>query len=201
MNDLKTLLERKSLEFEPAPGGFGRLADRRRVRRRNQRIVSALLALAVAFAGLGLILFALRDRPPGRTVPGGIGRSNVHLLRETWSTVTGSPVDVMVVEHGVLIVQTQDLALSAYDASCAARGDDCRPLWTAAIREAPADPTIRPVAGDGFVYLATQGRLLAYDLRCRDDGGACEPAWTANVYVTTDPVSYTHLTLPTILRV
>jgi PQQ-like domain len=187
MSDVKTLLERKSLEFDPEPGGFARLANRRRVRRRNQRIMSALLALAIAFGGLGMILFALRDRPPGHQVPGGIGRSNVHLLRETWSAATRSAVESMLVDDGVLLVQTDDFTLVAYDASCAGRGDGCRPLWTAAIREA-SWAGMRPVAADGFVYVSTQGRLLAYDLRCRDDGETCEPAWTANVFVTTDPL-------------
>jgi hypothetical protein len=88
----------------------------------------------------------------------------------------------------VLLVRTEDYALTAYDASCAEREVGCQPLWTTPIDEPAAYTELRPVAADGFVYFSTQGRLLAYDLHCRDDGGVCGPAWSANVFSTTDPM-------------
>lgn len=60
MPDLRSLLERESLTVEP-PDGFERLVHRRNLRRRNRRIGTAVVALALAAAAIGLVVRAFAE--------------------------------------------------------------------------------------------------------------------------------------------
>jgi len=58
-------------------------------------------------------------------------------------------------------------------ASCAGAGP-CAPRWSA-----PIGPFAgQPVAGDGWVYVTNDQRLLAFRTSCGNGGATCRPDWT-----------------------
>jgi Tol biopolymer transport system component len=69
MSDIRSSLERLRDRFEPAPGSFDRILDRRRRRRARQRLGTAGLALVVAIASLVFLAQAFRGSS-SRHVPG-----------------------------------------------------------------------------------------------------------------------------------
>jgi outer membrane protein assembly factor BamB len=181
MSDLRNALEARRRQFQPEPGGFDRLAASRRRRRRNHRMVSAVVALAVAGAGVWAAVGAIGALRDGveREVPAApsLNPSNVRRLQTAWVGRIGSgPVSSPVVSDGTVFVATAD-TLYAFPASCAGGGGTCRPTWTAptgGLGSVPASVT----AADGVIFVAST-RLSAFPTRCRSDGGACDPLWVS----------------------
>lgn len=104
MSDVKRALEREEQRFELEPGGLERLFDRRRRKQRNQRIGTAVVALVIAGAGIGLAALGLRGlgtqtRPatPPTTGPG----QELYVQIAGTYMVTLSNEDPQVKEHGL----------------------------------------------------------------------------------------------------
>jgi hypothetical protein len=70
VNDLREDLRRAGRSVAPPEDSYERLLLRRDRRRRNERLTAGILAMAVAIAGIGGALFALRSTGGERTRPG-----------------------------------------------------------------------------------------------------------------------------------
>jgi hypothetical protein len=66
MPELHDLLERRASRYDPPPDLFDRVLDRRRRRDRNRRVGTAVVALAVAAAGIGGVARAFLSGPGPR---------------------------------------------------------------------------------------------------------------------------------------
>lgn len=64
MTDLREDLRRAAQRVSPPGDGFQRLLSRRIERRRNERVTAGLVALAIAVAGIGGAILALRTTAP-----------------------------------------------------------------------------------------------------------------------------------------
>jgi outer membrane protein assembly factor BamB len=90
----------------------------------------------------------------------------------------GGISDLSLGDGRVFVGSTTGPSLYAFSAGCIARGDRCRPLWTA--DAGCCQPLV--TAGDGMAFVVESGTAV-YGFRgdCRIDGGTCHPAWTASV--------------------
>src|SRR3990170_1426083 len=72
MSEYRTILERVERRVQMPEPAMERLLRRRDRRLRNQRIAAAVVGLAVAVAGIGFGILALRSRQAGRPASGGL---------------------------------------------------------------------------------------------------------------------------------
>src|SRR3990170_1115900 len=72
MSEYRAILERVERRVRMPEPAMERLLRRRDRRLRNQRIAAAVVGLAVAVAGIGFGILALRSRPAGRPASGGL---------------------------------------------------------------------------------------------------------------------------------
>jgi hypothetical protein len=104
MSDVRRALEREGQRFELEPGALERLFERRRRKQRNQRIGTAIVALVIAAAGLGLATLGLRglgdDVRPATPPTTGPGRELYVEIAGVYSLVLSNE-DPRVQEHGL----------------------------------------------------------------------------------------------------
>ena len=137
-----------------------------------------------------------------------------------WTASAGIGSSSPEVANGVVYVGSAGGTLQAFDAAgvtnCAGAPTVCTPLW---IATTGSPLTSSPAIAGGVVYVSSYGgKLYAYDAsgtsNCSGSPRVCGPLWTsasgfpmtssptvAHGVVYVGSVSYTHLTLPTILRV
>ncbi len=186
MPELGTDLRRAMQQIRPPVYSIVDVARRRNRRRRNQRIGSALLALTIAAAAVGLVVRAFsayRERPAGRA----ISPRSVERLDLRWHASVDAGISFPAVADGVVSVGAFPLGkgsseLLVYPEDCAQRSGQCRPLWRTEIPSLFAGSAV----ANGMVYATTgqQGqpaKLWAFRATCRTDGGRCGPLWTANL--------------------
>jgi hypothetical protein len=104
MSDVRRALERESQQFELEPGALERLFDRRSRKQRNQRIGTAVVALVIAAAGIGLVALGFvglrTDTQPAAPPTTGPGPELYMEIAGTY-TVALSSEDPRVQEHGL----------------------------------------------------------------------------------------------------
>jgi len=114
MSDVRRALEREGQRFELEPGALERLFERRRRKQRNQRIGTAIVALVIAAAGLGLATLGLRglgdDVQPATPPTTGPGRELYVEIAGVYSLVLSNE-DPRVQEHGLAGRYTMRLLL------------------------------------------------------------------------------------------
>ena len=119
MPELHDLLERRASRYDPSPDLFDRVLDRRRRRDRNRRVGTAVVALAVAAAGIGGLVRTFSSGP----VPASDPRSP---FLGTWATtdLDGSTPTMVIRSRGeaVEIVVRDDLASVCSGAPSTMRG-------------------------------------------------------------------------------
>jgi hypothetical protein len=97
MTDLRDTLERESATFELPAGALGRMFERRRVRRRRNRVTTVLVALAIGLTP-PLVLKSFNDRSQGGTVPGNgtvTPSAPASPLEGTWQTAPLTEGDIV----------------------------------------------------------------------------------------------------------
>jgi outer membrane protein assembly factor BamB len=172
MDDLGKALEERRRSFQPSPGGFDRLAARRR-RQRRERTVAAVSALVLAGAGLYAVTQALR---PG-------GRLNAHVpisprdaarLHLVWTAPieSGFASSIAAGDHEVYVHSTHK-GLSAFPSSCPTR--QCDPLWTTPLLGPGTEAA--PIVVGSRVYV-TSDRLVGFPASCAVRLGQCAPIVT-----------------------
>jgi hypothetical protein len=171
----RELFERASLRFDPPQGELERLLRRRDRRRRNRRIASAIAALLIATAALG-ILFKVFESGERQPASGPITPSNVSDLRLLGSSsLSGSGFAVS--DGLAYVAHDQTHELEAYPMSCYAITASCKPAWVAHIDGARM---VGIEAGGGNVYVST-GIVYAFSASCGTGGATCRPSWVGTV--------------------
>jgi hypothetical protein len=110
MPELRDLLERRASRYEPPPDLFDRVLDRRRRRDRNRRVGTALVALAVAAAGIGGLVRAFSSdpetRPADRTLRPFLGEwSSLDYNDNGGDTASHQTMTIRAGEDGVIHVR------------------------------------------------------------------------------------------------
>jgi hypothetical protein len=177
-----------------------RLLDRRDRRRRNRRIVSAVVALALAIAALGGLLETFRGASEHQPASkqNSITPETVSDLRTAWVGVTphtvGSDRGIAlppVAEGNRVYVDSKGFFVYAFSTTCASGGDPCEPQW---ISDAPDQRSgtastagiggrlVWPaVAENGQLYQSSIDQaVFAYPASCGSQGAACRPLWAGD---------------------
>jgi outer membrane protein assembly factor BamB len=155
MPEVRTLLERESRTVDLAPGGFDRLMRRHDRRRRNHRIGSALLAIAIATATIGYAIEVFH-RGAERVPLDRITSRNIDHLGVSWSLSSfNSGTDGgWLIRDGIVYTDTG----SGAHATVEGYALDCLPVDGACTAEWAAPPLMasghaRILVGSRFVYV------------------------------------------------
>lgn len=175
MIEERELVDRAIRTLEPdAPSLEGMLRRRDRVRR-NRRIGSALLAIAVALAAIGGLVRIFEGSSSHVPAAPSISSKNVGALRQQWSAQTsGGNSFPTVVGDSVLANSTDHV--QAYPISCRA---SCSPTWVADV-SGGSRPGVT-VSGDRVYAGSGDGHVYVFDLSCATGGANCRPIWSIDV--------------------
>jgi outer membrane protein assembly factor BamB len=182
MDELKDLLseaDRAALQVPLRPGGLEELARYRDRRNRNRRVASAVLALTVSAAGIGLAVRAFtggsESQQPARPVERDvITPEDASRLEVAWTAPlpsSGWKFSDPVAADGAVFVGSADNALYAFPEEC--EGRTCEPQWMARTEGAVEALAV----ADGVVYASAGRTVYAFPGACSLP--TCEPLWTA----------------------
>jgi hypothetical protein len=172
MPDLHERLAARREAFQPDPGGFDRLVDRRRRREIRRRVAAGAVAAVIA-VGIWALLSTLR--PGGLRATPAITPDTVASLDVAWTArVEGTPSAPTIAGDTIYVVADR---LSAYPVGCRT---SCEPTWTGNIG---APSTSAPVVANGVVVASSHTGLTAFAVDCGTGGVRCNPLWTARAPV------------------
>jgi outer membrane protein assembly factor BamB len=195
MSEIRGLLERAQSRY-PAPDHvLDRLTERRDRKRRNRRIASAVLGLALAALAIGGLLrsFATERNPRPASNQTKITSQSVGDLHRTWVGLMphtpGSDHGITeppVVEGNRAYADSSGFFLYAFGTSCGSSGDSCLALWIASTRGSTngiAGRVVWPAAAaDGRVYEAWIDRAVyAFPASCGSEAADCKPLWVGPI--------------------
>jgi hypothetical protein len=185
MAEVREILEKGLEGVEPPPEDYSRLMERARRRDRRSRLAAAVVAGAMAAAGIGLAVVTfgnVQPAPPEPVAepeppPPDFGR-----LEVAWTARPDlgrlPPVDTVAHTATKLIIGT-DHGLIAFGKACGTGGASCQPAWTAEFPSRVATP--RPIVAGGVLYQAGDQGVYAFDPNCGAGGAKCEPLWIGRV--------------------
>ncbi|MBI3648589.1 MAG: hypothetical protein HY240_07575 [Actinobacteria bacterium] len=193
MSGYRDVLERSRRAVGPSRLDLERVYGRRDRKRRNQRISAAVLAIAVAGAGLGVLVRAFDRSQPAPADR--ITRQNISRVHLAWTADVadlgyGAPMiaDGIVLVRGSAGFTDGRGGIVAYPVDCARAGGTCEPGWIGPT----GDGAGQPAGGDGEVYVTGAdctpdrtgvmcfGKMYAFPSTCPADGATCSPLWTAD---------------------
>jgi hypothetical protein len=204
MPELTTILAREARTVDLEPGHYERLLRRHDRRRRNRRIGSALLAIAIAAATIGYAIDVLH-RETERIPMDRITSRNVARLGLVWtasaeasSGAPGSPT----LRNGIVYVDVGagegSGGIMGFPLSCAATNGSCLPAWSA---DVPHELTGIAVdeqnlyVGEGLTVSTTPSptsdhyRLEVFRRSCGSN--PCRPIWTTKtVRAEVEPIEF-----------
>lgn len=141
MGEFGRLLDREGERFDLPPGGLERLQRRHSRRQRNRRIGAGVLAIALAFGGMVLVVRAFQGRVPA---PRPVEQPQIVLT----SAIGVRPVGLAVGEGAVWVVSSADRALVRLDPATGSVVDEI------AIPEG-VGPPIGVAVANGSVWIHT----------------------------------------------
>ena len=167
MNDIRDALRQRQHAYQPDPGAFDRLVQRRHRRQRAKRLASVAVALLV----IGATVWAFLPLARLEHRAAAIDRSTVGRLEVAWTAGVGDSPTAPIVHDGRVFVGTGSGELFALDAR------DGHVVWVGRLRGSIASaPAIQ---GNQVLVHTTSGVLAAFETGCGTRGATCLPTWTA----------------------
>ncbi len=179
MSDERDLFERTIRRWDSPEPALERLVRRRDRKRRNERVGTIVVAVAIAAVAVAGTLAALERSLAPRPADGPITPDNVSDLHLVWSAhVEGHTTGLAATTDAIYVATDGSKQLQRFPLSCGAEATTCRPDWFAH----PSDVGAAGVwaSPDGHVFLTTD-RLSAFDDACQGGSSACPPIATGAV--------------------
>jgi outer membrane protein assembly factor BamB len=201
MPELASILEREGRKVDLEPGHYERLLRRRDRRRRNRRIGSTLLAVAIAAATISYAVNVIRDRrdqiPMDR-----ITSRNVAHLSLAWTAAAqasaGTPGSPTVLD-GIVYVDVGanggTSGIQGFPLACRATGQTCEAVWSSLTSHELSGVVVddeRVYVGEGVTgsgHTAPQFTRYGVDAFARACSDRCRPVWTTRTAKGLDPIA------------
>jgi hypothetical protein len=181
MSDIREILQRAVEGVEPSSEDLDPVLERAGRRDRRSRLSAALVALAVAAAGIGFALATFEGRLRRPVQPASEPFPDFDRLRKAWTAqvdLRGFPmVDGAVQSYGEVILGREQ-GLVAFPKDCRSDNGACEPAWVARFASAVHSA---PDLAHGVVYKAARDGIHAVEAKCGSGGLECSPLWIGRV--------------------
>jgi hypothetical protein len=178
MNDIREALDETVRDMEPAGLTAEGIRARARSRHRRGRLLTTLIALVMAAAGVGWLIasFSPASRPPvtatASPTPSPLDTSTLHLA---WTAyLPGGTFDLGIAHDAQHLYLRDESGVVAYPLNCS---DPCSPSWRGAVPGRVISQTV--AVSQGVVVVTSDAGMWAFGSDCSSDGSLCPPLWKA----------------------